>query len=113
MAPLRALAGRRLADGRVRDLSFAFFYFVYALGQTAAYRSSYPTIQERTDFARSLGENKALRLFYGVPHDLLTETLAPGVRRLPTPTARQKVGIRSPRRWSFPIVVRARLVSDM
>jgi ABC-2 type transport system permease protein len=67
-----ALARRRFASGRVRDLSFAGFFLLYAAGQTSAYRSTYPTTQDRLDFARSFGDNKAARLFYGVPHDLLT-----------------------------------------
>jgi polyether ionophore transport system permease protein len=72
MAALRALAGLRFAGGRVRDLSFAFFFFVYAWGQTAAYDSTYPSAHDRLQFAHSFEDNKALRLFYGVPHDLLT-----------------------------------------
>jgi polyether ionophore transport system permease protein len=67
-----ALARRRFAAGRVRDLSFAAFFLLYAAGQTSAYRSTYPTTQERLEFARSFGDNKSVRLFYGVPHDLLT-----------------------------------------
>jgi ABC-2 type transport system permease protein len=69
---VRALARQRFAAGRVRDLSFAAFFLLYAAGQTSAYRSTYPTMQDRLDFARSFGDNKAVRLFYGVPHDLLT-----------------------------------------
>ncbi len=72
MAALRPLARLRFAGGRVRDLSFAFFFFVYAWGQTAAYDSTYPTAHDRLQFAQSFGDNKAVRLFYGVPHDLLT-----------------------------------------
>jgi ABC-2 type transport system permease protein len=68
---VRSLGRQRFAAGRVRDLSFAFFFFIYAAGQTSAYRSSY-SMEERLDFARSFGEDKAVRLFYGVPHDLLT-----------------------------------------
>jgi polyether ionophore transport system permease protein len=72
MATVNALARLRFAGGRIRDLSFAFFFFVYAWGQTAAYDSTYPSAQDRLQFARSFSDNKALRLFYGVPHDLLT-----------------------------------------
>jgi polyether ionophore transport system permease protein len=72
MATLSAIARQRFAAGRVRDLSFALFFLVYGLGQTSAYRSTYPTAQERLDFAQSFADNKALRLFYGVPHDLLS-----------------------------------------
>ena len=72
MAALSAIARRRFAVGRVRDLCFAAFFFIYAWGQTSAYRSTYPTMQDRLDFARSFGDNKSVRLFYGVPHDLLS-----------------------------------------
>ncbi len=72
MGALSAIARRRFAAGRVRDLCFAVFFFVYAAGQVSAYRSTYPTTQDRLDFAKSFGDNKAVRLFYGVPHDLLT-----------------------------------------
>ncbi len=72
MAALRSLAWRRWVGGRIRDLSFAAFFLVYAAGQAIAYRSTYPTVQDRMQFAQSFGDNKALRLFYGVPHDLVT-----------------------------------------
>ncbi len=72
MAALSAIARRRFAAGRVRDLCFAAFFFVYAWGQTSAYGSTYPTMQDRIDFAKTFGDNKSVRLFYGVPHDLLT-----------------------------------------
>src|SRR4029453_15556987 len=35
-------------------------------------RHSYPTLHERLAFARSFGTNKAVELFYGAPHELLT-----------------------------------------
>jgi ABC-2 type transport system permease protein len=72
VAALSQLARRRFAAGRVRDLCFAAFFFIYAWGQTSAYRSTYPTMQDRLDFARTFGDNKSVRLFYGVPHDLLS-----------------------------------------
>ncbi len=72
MAAARAIAGQRFAAGRVRDLLFGLFFLVYAAGQTSAYRGTYATTQERLNFARDFGDNKAVRLFYGVPHDLLT-----------------------------------------
>jgi ABC-2 type transport system permease protein len=43
-----------------------------ALVQAVGYEHSYPTVAERIQFAASFGSNKAVRLFYGVPHDLLT-----------------------------------------
>ena len=36
------------------------------------YRRSYPTVADRMRFAGSFGANKAVELFYGSPHDLLT-----------------------------------------
>jgi ABC-2 type transport system permease protein len=69
---VRALAWRGFADSRIRNLSFALLFALYAAGQTAGYRSTYPTPKDRLQFAQSFGDNKALRLFYGVPHDLLT-----------------------------------------
>jgi polyether ionophore transport system permease protein len=68
----RAVAGRAFADSRVRTLSFALFFGLLAYVQPVAYRHSYPTLHERLDFAHGFGANKAVRLFYGVPHDLLT-----------------------------------------
>jgi ABC-2 type transport system permease protein len=40
--------------------------------QPTGYRHSFPTLKDRLDFAHSFGANKAIRLFYGTPHDLLT-----------------------------------------
>ncbi len=70
--PTRALTGRAFADGRTRTLSFAVFFAVMALIQVVGYEKSYPTQADRVGFARSFGDDKAVRLFYGVPHDLLT-----------------------------------------
>jgi len=67
-----AVAGRTLADSRVRDASFAVFLLLFALANPVGYRHTYPTLAERIAFARSFGTNKAVVLFYGVPHDLLT-----------------------------------------
>jgi ABC-2 type transport system permease protein len=36
------------------------------------YRDAYPTLASRVGFARSFASNKAIRLFYGEPHSLLT-----------------------------------------
>jgi ABC-2 type transport system permease protein len=68
----RAVARRAFADGRARNLSFAVFFALIALVQAAGYEHSYPTVAERVQFAQSFGENKAIRLFYGVPHDLVS-----------------------------------------
>jgi polyether ionophore transport system permease protein len=67
----RAIARRAFADGRARNLSFAVFFALIALVQAVGYEHSYPTVAERVQFAQSFGENKAIRLFYGVPHDLI------------------------------------------
>jgi ABC-2 type transport system permease protein len=67
-----ALARRAFRDARVRTIAFAYLFALYAYIQPVGYRHTYPTITERLSFARSFGPNKALRLFYGEPHDLLT-----------------------------------------
>lgn len=67
----RAIARRAFADGRTRNLSFALFFGLIALVQAVGYEHSYPTVAERVQFAQSFGENKAIRLFFGVPHDLV------------------------------------------
>jgi ABC-2 type transport system permease protein len=70
--PASAVARRALADSRARTLSFAVFFALIAFVQPVGYRHSYSTLAERIGFARSFGANKAIRLFYGTPHDLLT-----------------------------------------
>jgi ABC-2 type transport system permease protein len=67
-----AIARRTLADTRIRDGCFAAFFLLFAFANPIGYRHSYPTLAERLAFARSFGTNKAVELFYGVPHDLLT-----------------------------------------
>jgi len=67
-----ALARRALTDSRVRDLAFASLFAAIAYVQPVGYRSAYKTIEERIAFARAFADNKAIRLFYGQPHDLLT-----------------------------------------
>lgn len=71
-AATRALAWREFVDARVRNVSFALFFGLYAYGNAAAYDSTYPTLADRVQFAQTFGDNKALRIFYGVPNDLLT-----------------------------------------
>ena len=70
--PALALLGRTLADGRIRTIAFAYAFAAIAYIQPVSYRHAYPTLAGRLGFARSFGDNKAIRLFYGVPHDLLT-----------------------------------------
>lgn len=68
----RAVVWRAFADSRVRTAAFAVLFAAVAYAQPAAYRRAYPALPDRIAFARSFGGNKAIRLFYGEPHDLLT-----------------------------------------
>jgi polyether ionophore transport system permease protein len=67
-----AVARRALADSRTRTMAFALLFLVGALTQATAYREGYPTLTDRLNFARTVGENNAARLLYGAPHDLLS-----------------------------------------
>jgi len=68
----RALARRTLADSRVRTLSFAALFAFATVANVVGYRKTYPTVADRIRFAIGFGANKSVRLFYGVPHDLLS-----------------------------------------
>jgi ABC-2 type transport system permease protein len=68
----RALARRALRDARVRTISFGYLFGLYAYLQPVAYRDGYKTLSSRVAFARAFADNKAVRLFYGEPHSLLT-----------------------------------------
>jgi polyether ionophore transport system permease protein len=70
MGPVSAIARRTLRSARVQTASFAFFFAFVALVNVVGYRHSYATPEQRLAFAKSFGDNTALRLFYGVPHDL-------------------------------------------
>ncbi len=59
-------------DARTRTVAFAYLFAIYAYIQPVGYRHAYPTISDRLGFARSFANNKAIRLFYGEPHDLLS-----------------------------------------
>ena len=72
MAAASAVARRAFADARVRTISFALLFALSAVIQATAYREGYPTLADRRDFARSVGENDAARLLYGMPHDLVS-----------------------------------------
>jgi ABC-2 type transport system permease protein len=72
VSPAGALARRAFRDARVRTISFAYLFAAYAYIQPVGYGHAYPTQASRLAFARSFGDNKALRLFYGEPHDLLS-----------------------------------------
>jgi ABC-2 type transport system permease protein len=72
MSAASALARRAFRDARVRTISFAYVFAAYAYIQPVGYRHAYPSRASRVAFARSFGGDKALRLFYGEPHDLLS-----------------------------------------
>ena len=72
MSASSALARRAFADSRTRNASFALLFLVAAAAQVVGYRTTYPTRADRIAFARTFGDSSAIRLFYGVPHDLLT-----------------------------------------
>ena len=72
MAGASAIARRAFADSRVRTISFAVLFVLSSITQATAYREGYPTLAERRDFARSVGDNDAARMLYGTPHDLLS-----------------------------------------
>jgi ABC-2 type transport system permease protein len=72
VAAARALARQTARDARTRTVSFALLFLLGSGVQGAAYRDAYPTLADRLQLARSFGENRAVRLLYGVPHDLLT-----------------------------------------
>ena len=67
-----ALARQTLRDARTRTISFALLFALGAGVQGSAYRAAYPNLQDRLQLERSFGANRAVRLLYGVPHDLLT-----------------------------------------
>jgi ABC-2 type transport system permease protein len=68
----RALARRGFRDARVRTLAFGYVFAIYSYIQPLGYRDAYPTVADRLGFARAFANNKAIRLFYGEPHDLLS-----------------------------------------
>ena len=72
MTPTGAIARRSFADARVRTGSFAALFVFVAAANVIGYRRSYPTVAARMNFARSFGANRAVELFYGSPHDLLS-----------------------------------------
>jgi ABC-2 type transport system permease protein len=72
VAAASALARRTLAASRIRTAAFAYLFGILAWVNVAGYKSTYPTVADRLGFAHSFGDNKAIRLFYGEPHDLLT-----------------------------------------
>jgi polyether ionophore transport system permease protein len=67
-----ALTRRAFRDARVRTIAYAYLFALVAYAQVVAYRGAYPTLPSRLAFARGFFDNKAVRLFYGEPHDLVT-----------------------------------------
>ncbi|MGN6379966.1 MAG: polyketide antibiotic transporter, partial [Gaiellales bacterium] len=58
----------------IRTGSFAVLFLFIAYANVEGYRRAYPTLADREQFARSFGNDRTLRLFYGVPHDLASVT---------------------------------------
>ncbi|MGA9859528.1 MAG: ABC transporter permease subunit, partial [Solirubrobacteraceae bacterium] len=71
-SPVLRLVRREIADARRRTLAFGALAALITYIQPVSYRSTYPTVPERVRFARSFADDKAIRLFYGIPHDLLS-----------------------------------------
>lgn len=72
MSARRALFRQSFRDGRTRTFSFAAFFVVAGAMQAIAYEKAYPSIAERKEFMVQFGQNAGIRIFYGVPHDLVT-----------------------------------------
>jgi ABC-2 type transport system permease protein len=72
VAATSAIARRTFADARKRTFAFLYFFAAVAAINVIGYRKSYPDVADRIRFARGFGDNKAVRLFYGVPHDLMS-----------------------------------------
>jgi polyether ionophore transport system permease protein len=72
MRAARAIARQTLRDARTRTAAFAYLFAAVSFVQPYAYRHSYSTVAERMAFARSFADNKAVRLLYGEPFDLLS-----------------------------------------
>jgi len=70
--PVGALARRTALDARARTIAFAYLFAVLGYINPATYASTYPTLQSRINFAHSLGNNKAVVLFYGKAYNLLS-----------------------------------------
>jgi ABC-2 type transport system permease protein len=69
-SPGRALTLHAIRGERVRMLVMTAIAVLYALANVVGYRQAYPTQASRDEFARAFSDNIALRLFYGIPHDL-------------------------------------------
>jgi len=70
--PVTRLVTLAMAVDRRKTIGFAALFAVMAYIQPVAYRHAYSTLAERLAFARSFAGNKAVLVFYGEPHDVLT-----------------------------------------
>jgi ABC-2 type transport system permease protein len=69
-SPASAVVRHALRGERVRMGVIGLIAVLYTLANVVGYRQAYPTEAARREFARAFSDNIALRLFYGVPHDL-------------------------------------------
>ncbi|MEO9174592.1 MAG: polyketide antibiotic transporter, partial [Gaiellales bacterium] len=67
-----AVARHALRQERVRLGVIGSIVALYAAANVIGFRDSYPTLAGRTRFAAAFKDDLALRLFYGIPHDLAT-----------------------------------------
>jgi hypothetical protein len=65
-------AGGSSPQERVRLGVIGAIRGLYTAANVVGYRDTYPTTLDRRRFASAFGDNVALRLFYGLPHDLAT-----------------------------------------
>jgi ABC-2 type transport system permease protein len=72
MAPASAVFRRTLRDVRTATISFALLFGLVAVAVVTGYRHTYPDRAARVEFAAAFADNKAVRLFYGVPRDLVS-----------------------------------------
>ena len=66
------LARRTFRDARIRTIAFAYLFAIASILNPVGYRHTYSTRAERQAFADSFAHDKAVVLFYGKAHDLLT-----------------------------------------
>jgi ABC-2 type transport system permease protein len=71
-SPGRSITLHALRGERVRLIVIGLICAAYAVGNVYGYQETYPTVAQRVRFAHVFSDNIALRLFYGVPHDLAT-----------------------------------------
>ncbi len=106
--PLARVALRTLRDTRVRDGAFAASSRAGADPAARLPATLFLTVADRAAFASSFGDNAAIRLFYGTPHELLTAGGYTAWRvggflaiLPPAPGARSRRSARAPRRTAW------------